>query len=94
MTFPWYTDEEVDHLCEPLTQEAAKAKFLRKEYGLHVTRRRNGKVLLMRAHAEAVLGGDLAKRLTGGELKRVHNEPDEGALIDFLAARRAKKAGK
>lgn len=91
MTYPWYTDEEVAHLCKPLTQEAAKARFLRKEYGLHVTRRRNGKVLLMRAHAEAVLGGAVAQRLTGGaEPKR---EPNEGALIDFLAARRAKKVG-
>ena len=91
MTYPWYTDEEIAHICHPLTQEAAKAKFLRKEYGLHVTRRRNGKVLLMRAHAEAVLGGDVAKRLTAAEPKR---EPDEGALIDFLAARRARKVGK
>lgn len=94
MTFPWYTDEEVDNLCEPLTQDAAKAKFLRKEYGLYVTRRRNGKVLLMRAHAEAVLGGAVAQGLASGELKREPKGPDEGALIDFLAARRAKKVGK
>lgn len=96
MTMPWYSDEEIAHICQPLTQEAAKARFLRETYGLHVLRRKNGKVLLMRAHAEAVLGGDMAQRLAAGKdaANAPKHEPNEAALIDFLAAKRAKRAGK
>jgi len=56
MTFPWYTDAEIDDMCTPLTNSAAQARFLR-SLGLTVNRKPNGRPLVIRAHAEAVLAG-------------------------------------
>ena len=53
---PWYTDQEIDDLCEGLHSNAAKVRYLRAQ-GLHVTQKPNGRPLVMRAHAEAVLAG-------------------------------------
>jgi hypothetical protein len=43
MAGQWVDDEIIDDYCAPLTQNAAKARFLREERGLVVTRRRNGR---------------------------------------------------
>ena len=43
MPSPWVDDATIDEFCAPLTQNAAKARFLRDELGLVVTRRRNGR---------------------------------------------------
>lgn len=56
MNPPWLTDGEVDEMCEGLTQHAAKARYLR-GLGLTVQMKPNGRPLVMRAHAEAVLSG-------------------------------------
>lgn len=56
MTFPWYTDAEVDDLCAGRTTNAAKVRHLR-SLGLTVHRKPNGRPLVIRAHAEAVLAG-------------------------------------
>lgn len=53
---PWFTDAEIDELCAGLTQHAAKARYLR-DLGLTVQTKPNGRPLVMRAHAEAVLSG-------------------------------------
>lgn len=53
---PWYTDAEVDDMCDGLTQNAAKVHYLQ-SLGLHVERKPNGRPLVIRAHAEAVLAG-------------------------------------
>lgn len=42
MTSPWVDDATIDDFCAPLTQNAAKVRFLRDE-GLVVTRKRNGR---------------------------------------------------
>lgn len=55
-TRPDLTDQEVDAICAGLTQNAAKCKHLQR-LGLHVTRKPNGRPLVMRAHAEQVLAG-------------------------------------
>jgi len=56
-TRPDLTDTEVDAICDGLTQNAAKARYL-VQLGMHVMRRPNGRPLVMRAHAEQVLFGD------------------------------------
>jgi hypothetical protein len=56
MTFPWYTDAEIDDLCAGRTSNAAKARYL-SSLGLTVHRKPNGRPLVIRAHAEAVLAG-------------------------------------
>lgn len=55
-TRPDLTDEEIDALCAGLRQNAAKARYL-EDLGLHVTRKPNGRPLVMRTHAEKVLAG-------------------------------------
>lgn len=58
-TLPWYTDSEVDDLCTGLVNNAAKVRHL-KRLGLTVCTKPNGRPLLIRAHAEAVLSGAAA----------------------------------
>lgn len=54
---PWLTDAEADDLCAPLTQNAAKVKYLRDVLRLQVTTKPNGRPLVLRSNVEAVLGG-------------------------------------
>lgn len=86
---PWYSDAEIDSLCEGLAQNAAKVRYL-ESLGLHVTRKYNGRPLVMRAHAEAVLAG--AREISAGPpAAAAANGPDRGALITFLATHQAKR---
>lgn len=52
----WVPDSEIDALCEPLVQNAAKVKFLT-GLGLYVTLAPSGKPKVLRSNLEAVLGG-------------------------------------
>ncbi|MEK7882951.1 DUF4224 domain-containing protein [Methyloversatilis sp. NSM2] len=81
------TDAEIARICEPLVQPAAQVRFLR-ELGLTVATKPNGRALVVRSHAEAVLSG------------RKHAEPQQGTtapaaapnrsgLIEFINRRRA-----
>lgn len=56
MTDPDLTEEEVDKICKPLKQGAAKVRYLR-SLGLTVTRRPNGEPLVNRLHYDYVRGG-------------------------------------
>lgn len=58
---PWLADDEVDALCDGLSQSAAKVKYLQ---GLKLTVRRkpNGRPLVLRSNVEEVLGGLPGKR--------------------------------
>lgn len=58
------TDEKIDNICEGLTQNAAKVRFLR-GMGLEVRRKPNGKPLVNSAHYDAVTGAKKDK-FTGG----------------------------
>lgn len=44
---PYFSDEEVDEMCDGLTQDAAKIRYLRR-LGLRVDRKPNGKPLAWR----------------------------------------------
>lgn len=50
------SDEEIDRICRPLTQNAAKVRYLR-SLGLVVRRRPDGTPLVSRAHYDAVMSG-------------------------------------
>ncbi|XXQ53868.1 hypothetical protein ACA040_002550 [Xenophilus aerolatus] len=50
------TDAEVDAMCEGLAMNAAKARHLR-SMGLVVNVKPNGRPLIVRSHAEAVMSG-------------------------------------
>jgi hypothetical protein len=74
---PWYTDQEIDDLCAGLSNNAAKVRHLRGQ-GLTVTQKPNGRPLVMRAHAEAVLAG--LQQLTQVAAKPERAMPNRDAL--------------
>jgi hypothetical protein len=51
----YFTDAEVDELCAGLTQDAAKARFLRR-IGLRVDRKPNGRPLAWRPEVQQATG--------------------------------------
>ena len=51
MTPPFLTDEEIDKICEPLTQGAAQIRLL-KRLGIKVQRKANGRPLVWRRDVE------------------------------------------
>jgi len=53
----WLSQQEIDDLCEPLTQPAAQIRFLRETLKLTVREKPNGRALLLRSHVKDVLGG-------------------------------------
>lgn len=53
---PDLTDNEINAICNPLTQSAAQVRYLR-SLGLNVARRPDGRPLVNRAHYDAVRGG-------------------------------------
>lgn len=54
-TLPWYSDQEIDSMCDGLASNAAKVRHLRRQ-GLTVSRKPNGRPLLMRSNYERVMG--------------------------------------
>lgn len=57
MTAPMFlSDQEVADMCAPLVSSAAQKRFLR-SLGLTVNEKPNGRPLVVRSHAEAVLSG-------------------------------------
>lgn len=76
---PWYTDQEIDDLCAGLTNNAAKVRYLRAQ-GLTVNQKPNGRPLVMRAHAEAVLSG-LQQVTPVAEPAKPPNRPNREAFI-------------
>ena len=52
---PYLTQDEIDDICDPLTSAAAQIRYLLRE-GLLVTRKPNGRALVMRSELERVKG--------------------------------------
>lgn len=90
MTLPWLTDSEVDDLTAGVRTNAARARHL-EDMGLCVNRKPNGRPLVMRAHAEAVLSG-LNKREIEEQRKPTGPAPvgpNRSALVQMFSGRRA-----
>ena len=87
MTPPWLTDAEVDDLTDGLATNAARRRHL-EAMGLCVNRKPNGRPLVMRAHAEAVLSG-LAQIEAEHVASKAPARPDRGALVQMFSKRRA-----
>ena len=75
---PWLTDQEVDDLCDGLSRNDAKARHLR-GMGLVVNAKPNGRSLVMRTHAEAVLSG--LKQIQEAATQSERAKPNRAALI-------------
>lgn len=78
---PWLQDDEVDALCAPLVQNAAKARYF-KSLGLTVTRRPNGRPVVLRASWEAMQRGIDNVQVSAPQPRSP--EPNvEGLLLQF-----------
>lgn len=76
MSALWLSDDEIDDLCGGLVRNAAKARHLR-ALGLVVNLKPNGRPLVVRSHAEAVLSGAPA----ANDDASPRREPNRDALI-------------
>lgn len=84
---PWLTDKEVDDLCDGLSTNAAKARHLR-GMGLVVNCKPNGRSLVMRAHAEAVLSGFKQMQADTAQ-QQDRPRPNRAALMLAFGSKRA-----
>lgn len=84
---PTLTDAEIDALCDGLTQNAARVKFLR-GLGLTVHTKPNGRPLVARAHAERVLAGEPVPE-AANDATRQAPRPNRAALIQLYGPRAA-----
>lgn len=85
---PWYSDEEINDMCQGLTQDAAKVRFLQKK-GLTVTRKPCGRPLLMRDHAAKVLSGMPTADTPPDQATRQVLQINRAGMVAQLANRRA-----
>lgn len=80
MTFPWYTDAEIDDLCAGYVTNAAKVRHLR-SLGLTVNQKPNGRPLVIRAHAEKVLAGLQQIEDQAAPAAQTGTRPDKAGLL-------------
>lgn len=85
MNFPWYTDAEIDNLCDGYVTNAAKVKYLR-SLGLTVHQKPNGRPLVIRAHAEAVLAG--LRQIEASQPAPTGARPNKEAMVLAFQKRR------
>lgn len=65
------SDREIDNICKPLKQHAAKVRHLQR-MGLHVRQKPDGKPLVNRRHYDSVTGGEKATSM--------NSEPNWGVV--------------
>lgn len=81
------TDAEIAELCSPLTQPAAQVRYLR-ALKLEVALKPNGRPVVVRSHAEAVLSGHRMEAPPTAEQEALR--PDREALLELLRGRNGK----
>ena len=77
---PWYSDQEIDSMCDGLASNAAKVRHLRRQ-GLTVSRKPNGRPLLMRVHAEMVLSGMEHAQAAINAVAKTGAQPNRAGLV-------------
>lgn len=95
-TMMYLSDTEVADLCAPLTQPAAQVRYLR-AVGLTVTLKPNGRPVVIRCHAEAVLSGRrVASPLATTEQPSgaKQQQPSRSSLVTLLQRGRANGTSK
>ncbi len=86
----YLTDNEIADLCKPLVQPAAQVRYLR-QLGLHVEKKPNGRPVVVRAHAEAILSGRAAE-LAATQPANVVPIKGPGPDLEGFRARRGARA--
>lgn len=69
---PWLSQQEIDDLCQPLTQSAAQIRYL-KSLGLTVNKKPSGAPIVIRSHVDQM-------NLTGIKKKPEKRGPNRAAL--------------
>ncbi len=87
----WLTDTEIDDLCCGLSRNAAKVRHLQ-GMGLVVNTKPNGRPLVVRSHAEAVLSGVPVPLANNAGKPDATRTGDVGALVQLFKGRRASTA--
>lgn len=87
---PFFSDDELQELCDGLQQPAAQLRYLR-GLGLRVERKPNGRPLLMRSELERVLGAGRMMPANDQQAPRAGREPDMGALLQVIQGGRRGK---
>lgn len=84
-TMMYLSDAEVADLCAPLIQPAAQVRYLR-ALGLTVTLKPNGRPVVIRCHAEAVLSGQrvASPSETTDRPSGATQQPSRSSLITLL----------
>ena len=78
---PYLSQEEIDEICDPLKNPAAQIRYLLRE-GILVTRKPNGRPLVMRSELERVKGaGRFAQPAQNGPSR---GQPNQAALLQLL----------
>lgn len=80
MTSPWVPDAVINGMCEGLTQDAAKVRYLRR-LGLTVDTKPNGKPLVLNSNVEAIFGGHQEALDTSKEAVRQPVQPNRAGLV-------------
>ena len=91
MTGLFLTDAEVDAMCDGpgANSHAAKCKRLR-NMGLIVNRKPNGRPLVVRSHAEAVLSGRSQIEADAGQAQETRpTTGDRAAIVALFGRKRA-----
>jgi len=85
------SDAEIADLCAPLSQPAAQVRYLR-TLGLTVSLKPNGRPVVVRGQAEAVLAGRVAYKANSKPEVGSLRQPSPAALVNLL--RRGQAHGK
>lgn len=85
------SDAEVDDMTQGLCQNGARVRYL-EGLGLFVRRKPNGRPLVLRSQAEAVLAGAAAvDALQARQTANPAHQPDRAGLIEFLAEKQRRR---
>jgi hypothetical protein len=87
-TASWYSDAEIDDMCDGLVSNAAKARYLA-TLGLHVERKPNGRPLVLRGPAERVLAGLRESEAAPARPAATKPAPNRAALVTLFGRNRA-----
>jgi len=76
----WLSQEELDDLCQPLTQPAAQIRYMRETLKLTVREKPNGRALVLRSNVEEVLAGMPTKKKRDKPARQAP-QPDAAGLV-------------
>ena len=84
---PYLSDEEINEICDPLTQPHAQIRYLRR-LGVAVARKPNGRALVGRAAFARVMAGAAPEAANEAHSPEAGAQPDHTALQQLFTEKR------